>query len=150
MNRACLQATQIEANSDTFTEALTDTLQLARRYRLSSYDVSYLKLVLRAELPLATGFPDPPRSRSRPSVYTRRQFRRRVLTCPRSGHSTVLRRWDRRSGELLCLIKDVIIHKGQQGTPYICRCSIRRAGPFADLPIIGPSCDVTPRLAISN
>ena len=49
-----LQATQIEADSATFTQALTDTLQLARRYRLSSYDASYLELALRAALPLAT------------------------------------------------------------------------------------------------
>jgi predicted nucleic acid-binding protein len=49
-----LQSTQIEADSATFTQALTDTLQLARRYRLSSYDASYLELALRAALPLAT------------------------------------------------------------------------------------------------
>jgi predicted nucleic acid-binding protein len=49
-----LQAMQIEADSATFTQALADTLQLARRYRLSSYDASYLQLALRAALPLAT------------------------------------------------------------------------------------------------
>jgi predicted nucleic acid-binding protein len=49
-----LQATAIEADPATFTQALTDTLQLARRYRLSSYDASYLELALRAALPLAT------------------------------------------------------------------------------------------------
>ena len=49
-----LQATRIEADSATYTQALTDTLQLARRYRLSSYDASYLELALRAGLPLAT------------------------------------------------------------------------------------------------
>jgi predicted nucleic acid-binding protein len=49
-----LQATQIEADSATFMQSLTDTLQLARRYRLSSYDASYLELALRAALPLAT------------------------------------------------------------------------------------------------
>lgn len=49
-----LQATHIEADSATFTQALTDTLQLARRYLLSSYDASYLELALRAALPLAT------------------------------------------------------------------------------------------------
>ncbi len=49
-----VQSTQIEADSATFTQALTDTLQLARRYRLSSYDASYLELALRAALPLAT------------------------------------------------------------------------------------------------
>jgi predicted nucleic acid-binding protein len=49
-----LQAIQIEADSATFSQALTDTLQLARRYRLSSYDASYLELALRSSLPLAT------------------------------------------------------------------------------------------------
>jgi predicted nucleic acid-binding protein len=49
-----LQAMQIEADAATFSQALTDTLQLARRYRLSSYDASYLELALRAGLPLAT------------------------------------------------------------------------------------------------
>jgi predicted nucleic acid-binding protein len=49
-----LQAMQIEADSATFTQALTDTLHVARRYRLSCYDASYLELALRAALPLAT------------------------------------------------------------------------------------------------
>ena len=49
-----LQATQIEADSATITQAQTDTMQLARRYRLSSYDASYLELALRAALPLAS------------------------------------------------------------------------------------------------
>jgi len=49
-----LQALQIEADSATFAQALTDTLQLARRYRLSSYDASYLELALRTALPMAT------------------------------------------------------------------------------------------------
>ena len=34
--------------------ALKDTLQLARRFKLSSYDASYLELALREGLPLAT------------------------------------------------------------------------------------------------
>lgn len=34
--------------------ALSDTLNLARRYRLSSYDAAYLELALRNGLPLAT------------------------------------------------------------------------------------------------
>ena len=38
----------------TFGRALTDTLHLARRYGLSSYDASYLELALRSGLPLAT------------------------------------------------------------------------------------------------
>lgn len=38
----------------TFSAALNDTLQLARRYRLSSYDASYLEHALRRALPLAS------------------------------------------------------------------------------------------------
>ena len=34
--------------------SLADTLQLARRYSLSTYDASYLELALRAGLPMAT------------------------------------------------------------------------------------------------
>jgi predicted nucleic acid-binding protein len=49
-----LQSTPIEADSATITQTLSATLQLARRYRLSSYDASYLELALRAGLPLAT------------------------------------------------------------------------------------------------
>ena len=44
----------IGADSSTFSKALSDTLQLARRYRLSAYDASYLELALRKGLPLAT------------------------------------------------------------------------------------------------
>ncbi len=44
----------IEVDGDTFPQSLTDTLQLARRYRLSSYDASYLELAVREALPLAT------------------------------------------------------------------------------------------------
>ena len=49
-----LEDVDIEADSATFAHALTDTLQLARRYKLSSYDASYLELALRLGLPLAT------------------------------------------------------------------------------------------------
>lgn len=49
-----LDAASIEADAATFTHALSETLQLARRYRLSSYDASYLELALRSALPLAT------------------------------------------------------------------------------------------------
>ncbi|MDP2430725.1 MAG: type II toxin-antitoxin system VapC family toxin [Pseudomonadota bacterium] len=35
-------------------QALGDTLQLARRYKLSTYDAAYLELALREGLPLAT------------------------------------------------------------------------------------------------
>ena len=38
----------------TFQQALSDTLQVARRYRLSAYDASYLELAMRTGLPLAT------------------------------------------------------------------------------------------------
>jgi predicted nucleic acid-binding protein len=41
-------------DSATFTHALSDTLQLARRYTLSAYDASYLELALRLGMPLAT------------------------------------------------------------------------------------------------
>lgn len=44
----------ITADSGTFSRALADTLQIARRYRLSAYDASYLELAMRAALPLAT------------------------------------------------------------------------------------------------
>ncbi len=49
-----LEDVDIEADSATFAHALSDTLQLARRYKLSSYDASYLELALRFGLPLAT------------------------------------------------------------------------------------------------
>ena len=49
-----LEDVGIEVDSATFAHALSDTLQLARRYRLSSYDASYLELALRFGLPLAT------------------------------------------------------------------------------------------------
>ena len=49
-----LSDTAIDPDPSTFTRALTDTLNVARRYALSSYDASYLELALRAGLPLAT------------------------------------------------------------------------------------------------
>ena len=49
-----LEGVDIEADPATFTHALSDTLQLARRYKLSAYDASYLELALRLGLPLAT------------------------------------------------------------------------------------------------
>ena len=49
-----LDDVDIEVDSATFTHALSDTLQLARRYKLSAYDASYLELALRLGLPLAT------------------------------------------------------------------------------------------------
>ena len=44
----------IHTDESTASRALADTLHLARRYRLSSYDASYLELALRLGLPLAT------------------------------------------------------------------------------------------------
>lgn len=49
-----LQALGIGVEPATFAWALSDTLQVARRYRLSSYDASYLELALREGLALAT------------------------------------------------------------------------------------------------
>ncbi len=49
-----LADTRIRTDGATAARALTDTLSLARRHRLSSYDASYLDLALRTGLPLAT------------------------------------------------------------------------------------------------
>ncbi len=49
-----LGGVDIEIDSATAAHALSDTLQLARRYRLSAYDASYLELALRLGMPLAT------------------------------------------------------------------------------------------------
>lgn len=45
---------RIHVDQATAVQALGDTLNLARRYKLSAYDASYLELALRAGLPLAT------------------------------------------------------------------------------------------------
>jgi len=44
----------IATDMETMSHALGDTLNLARRYRLSAYDAAYLGLALRMGLPLAT------------------------------------------------------------------------------------------------
>lgn len=44
----------IAVDDHTAAHALHDTMQLARRFRLSTYDASYLELALREGLPLAT------------------------------------------------------------------------------------------------
>ena len=44
----------ITVDPSTASRALGDTLQLARRFKLSSYDAAYLELALREGLPLAT------------------------------------------------------------------------------------------------
>lgn len=45
---------RILVDEGTGSRALSETLGLARRYKLSSYDASYLDLALRRALPLAT------------------------------------------------------------------------------------------------
>lgn len=49
-----LAGVDIEVDAATFAHALSDSLQLARRYKLSVYDASYLELALRLGLALAT------------------------------------------------------------------------------------------------
>ena len=49
-----LEDVEIEVDASTFAQALSATLQLARRYKLSAYDASYLELALRLGMPLAT------------------------------------------------------------------------------------------------
>ena len=49
-----LEELDIETDGCASSYALTDTLNLARRYGLSSYDASYLELSLRESLPLST------------------------------------------------------------------------------------------------
>ncbi|HQR48972.1 MAG TPA: type II toxin-antitoxin system VapC family toxin [Steroidobacteraceae bacterium] len=49
-----LAGVAIQPDDATFARALTDTLHVARRYALSSYDASYLELALRAGAPIAT------------------------------------------------------------------------------------------------
>ena len=45
---------ELVTDIETTAHALGDTLNLARRYRLSAYDAAYLELALRRGLPLAT------------------------------------------------------------------------------------------------
>jgi len=49
-----LEGVDIEVDEASFAHSLSDTLQLARRYKLSAYDASYLELALRLGIPLAT------------------------------------------------------------------------------------------------
>ena len=49
-----LRGMDIKVDEATFEHALFDTLHLARKYKLSSYDASYLELAMRLDLPLAT------------------------------------------------------------------------------------------------
>ena len=49
-----LNGMNIEVDDATFAHALSDTLQLARTFKLSAYDATYLELALRLRIPLAT------------------------------------------------------------------------------------------------
>ena len=49
-----LEGVSIEVDAATTSHALSAILQLARRYKLSAYDASYLELALRRGIPLAT------------------------------------------------------------------------------------------------
>jgi predicted nucleic acid-binding protein len=51
---ALLGRLNIETDSATAAHALGDTLNIARRYKLSAYDAAYLELALRRGVPLAT------------------------------------------------------------------------------------------------
>ncbi len=51
---ALLGRLNITTDQATAVHALGDTLNLARRYKLSAYDAAYLELALRSGLPLAT------------------------------------------------------------------------------------------------
>jgi len=51
---AAMGAAPILCDTETYSRALTDSLELSRRYKLSAYDASYLELALRMRLPLAT------------------------------------------------------------------------------------------------
>ena len=51
---AVLGRLNLSVDQATATHALGDTLNLARRYKLSAYDAAYLELSLRTGMPLAT------------------------------------------------------------------------------------------------
>lgn len=51
---SALTRLNISTDSATASHALSETLNLARRYKLSAYDAAYLELALRKGLPLAT------------------------------------------------------------------------------------------------
>ena len=51
---ALLQGMAITTDPHTAAHALSDTLQLARRSKLSAYDASYFELAMREDVPLAT------------------------------------------------------------------------------------------------
>lgn len=49
-----LEGLNIKPDAATFENSFTGTLRLARKYKLSSYDASYLELAIRLNIPLAT------------------------------------------------------------------------------------------------
>lgn len=49
-----LESLSIDLDGTSAAQALVGTLQLARRFRLSSYDASYLELAMRLTVPIAT------------------------------------------------------------------------------------------------
>jgi predicted nucleic acid-binding protein len=51
---ATVDAAPIVCDTQTYAAVFSDTLQLSRRFQLSSYDASYLELALRSALPLST------------------------------------------------------------------------------------------------
>ena len=51
---ALLGRLNVSIDQGTAAHAMGDTLNLARRYKLSAYDAAYLELALRSGLPLAT------------------------------------------------------------------------------------------------
>ncbi len=51
---AAIDAAPIACDSQTHVAVFSATRELSRRYRLSSYDASYLELALRSALPLST------------------------------------------------------------------------------------------------
>jgi predicted nucleic acid-binding protein len=63
-----LQQMPIEPDTLSIQQAWADTLQLARRHKLSSYDASYLELALRRGLPMATLDADLRKATSRAGV----------------------------------------------------------------------------------
>jgi predicted nucleic acid-binding protein len=65
---ALLEGIPIDVDAETFTHVFSDTLQLSRRYRLSSYDATYLQLALRRGAPMATLDDDLRRAASKAGV----------------------------------------------------------------------------------
>ena len=49
-----LEGLNIKPDAATFENSFTGTLRLARKYKLSSYDASYIELAIRLNIPLAT------------------------------------------------------------------------------------------------